>query len=147
YVLVIEDDVWFTAPIALNEVVSEMRNLDVGLLKLGWNGMHINEENFFKVSNYFNTRKINLFTLNPILMNWLFSNKFKFYSILKGLKIISENEFYRYYLFISISSGIHKKEYWLKTWEDLDESVNEKKQIKNAIAFYVKNKSKNFITY
>ncbi|HLV23533.1 MAG TPA: glycosyltransferase [Moheibacter sp.] len=147
YILVIEDDVWFVAPIELDEIAREMDRYNVNLLKLGWNGMQLENENFTQISQNLNKRKINLFTLNPILMDWLFANKFKFYSILKKLKLISENEFYKYYLFISISSGIHKREYWLKTWENLNESVNEKQQIRNAISYYVKHKSAHFITY
>lgn len=147
YVLVIEDDVWFTAPINIEEVCNEMENMQIFLLKLGWNSMSLDSKKLVKIHESFLRRKVKLFSLNSTIIDWLFADKFRVYTILKKLKMISPSEFYKYYLFISISSGIHRKEYWLKTWENLNSSVNEKQQIKNAIGFYKKNKSKNFIAY
>lgn len=147
YVLVIEDDVWFTDPININELSDEMENMQIFLLKLGWNSMPLNSQQLEKIHDSFLRRKVNLFSLNSTIIDWLFADKFRVYTILKKLKMISPSEFYKYYLFISISSGIHRKEYWLKTWENLDSSVNEKQQIKNAINFYKKNKTLNFIAH
>jgi len=147
YVLVIEDDVWFTDPININELSDEMGKMQVFLLKLGWNSMPLNSQQLEKIHESFLRRKVNLFSLNSTIIDWLFADKFRVYTILKKLKMISPSEFYKYYLFISISSGIHRKEYWLKTWENLNSSVNEKQQIKNAINFYKKNKTQNFIAH
>lgn len=145
YVLIIEDDVWFTSTINLDDAQKEMVENEVYLLKLGWNGI---ENNFAqkKISNLLNVEKFKIFTLNNQLINYLFANKFKTYSILKNTGLIDKNEFLKYYHFISISSGIHKKEYWLETWKDIGDKINEKQQIKNAIAYFKKHRTNNFIS-
>lgn len=144
YILVIEDDVWFTASIDFNEVINEMKQFEISLVKLGWNGIQ-NAAEAKSISKILKNEKPKFFTLNKNFMDILFADKFRIYSILKKLNVIDRNEFFKYYHFISITSGIHKKEYWLKTWENLEEKINEKLQIKNAIAYYKTNKTENFI--
>src|SRR5690606_34025998 len=62
YVLVIEDDVWFTDPININELSDEMGKMQVFLLKLGWNSMPLNSQQLEKIHDSFLRRKVNLFS-------------------------------------------------------------------------------------
>ncbi len=144
YVLIIEDDVWFVASINLDEIEKQMNEQEINLLKLGWNGIEITSQNK-KINDLLKQENPNVFTLNRKLIDVLFADKFRIYSILKKLNIIDKNEFVKYYHFISITSGVHRKDYWLKTWESLEGKINEKLQIKNAIEYYKKYKTPNFI--
>lgn len=145
YILVIEDDVWFTDKVDFDRVVADMQQHLISLLRLGWNGFPAQNQ-IMKVSDQIIDEQVKVFSLNPYIINLLFANRYKSYSILKKLKIIEPRGFERYYHFISISSGIHRKEYWLKTWENMPNTINEKKQIKNAIAYYKTHRTQNFIT-
>lgn len=144
YILIIEDDVWFTCPVDLDETEKQMIQHHIYLLKLGWNGIKTGSRSQ-KISNILVKENPGIFTLNKKITDILFADKFRLYSLLKKMRVIDKNEFVKYYHFISITSGIHKKEYWLKTWENLAGKINEKQQIKNAIAYYKKNKTDNFI--
>lgn len=145
YVLVIEDDVWFTSNINITKLAEMMPENNIYLLRLGWNGIS-NGEQITQINDLIVKEKFSVFSLNERLISLLFSNKYNFFSVLKKMKIVDSSEFFKYYHFISISSGLHKKEYWLKTWENMPNTVNEKKQIKNAISYYKKNKTNNFIS-
>ncbi|KIA84929.1 hypothetical protein OA84_00205 [Kaistella solincola] len=148
YVLVTEDDVWFTQPIDLSEIGKDMENHEISLLKLGWLG-NFSEDNFLNVSeinaNIERTIPKKLFTANEFLMDCFMYNKFKFFTILYKFGIVDNETRRKYFALHSIAMGIYRKDYWLHLWKDAQNLVNEKQQLKNAATWYHKNKHQNFV--
>ncbi|WP_282630510.1 glycosyltransferase [Empedobacter sedimenti] len=143
YVLVIEDDVWFTKPINIDEIVNEMKSFSIPLLKLGWLG-NFSDDKFCNVSEL--SDQINsvipksLFTSNKFVMNLFIYNKYKFFTILYKLGIVDNQTKHKYWTLNSIMMGLYQKDYWISIWEDAKGKVDEKQQLRNAAAWYHQNK-------
>ena len=149
YVLVTEDDVWFTKEINLDDISSEMKRQKVTLTKLGWLGS-VSDDKFVKVTSI--TTNLNaiypqkLFTSNEFVMDLFMYNKFKLFSILYRLGIVDHKTKGKYWSLNSILMGFYQKEYWLHIWKDVKGKVDEKQQLRNAATWFNKNKAnKNII--
>jgi glycosyltransferase involved in cell wall biosynthesis len=144
YVLVTEDDVWFTTTVDVNTLVSDMKTNNVPLLKLGWLGNYTDDE-YLKVEKLTNiiTSVIpnKLFTSNKFVMDLFMYNKYKFFTILYKLGLADNTTKRKYWALNSILMGLYRKDYWLSIWEDAKGKVDEKQQLRNAAAWYYKNKS------
>jgi len=144
YVLVTEDDVWFTNPINIDEVVSEMKSFSIPLLKLGWLGNYSDDKNLIidKLSDDLNqAQPQKLFTSNKFVMDLFMYNKYKFFTILYKLGLVDNKTKLKYWSLNSILMGLYQKEYWLSIWEDAKGKVDEKQQLRNAAAWCHKNKN------
>ena len=144
YVLVTEDDVWFTNPINIDEVVKEMKSFSIPLLKLGWLGNNIENEycELSEISNNITSLKPkDLFTSNKFVMDLFMYNKYKFFTILYKLGLVDNKTKLKYWSLNSILMGLYQKEYWLSIWEDAKGKVDEKQQLRNAAAWCHKNKN------
>lgn len=150
YVLVIEDDVWFTEFVNLSQIAEEMISNNVHLTKIGWQSDERFLYNFEQNSISTNlisqsTRK--LFTANRKMMEYILKNKYKSLSILCRLGLANNQTINEYYNFLSILMGLYKKDFWLYTWQDSTGRVNEKDLLKNSTAWYHKyKKNKSVIT-
>ena len=144
YVLVTEDDVWFIEKIQLNELVSQMRNHKVDLLKLGWLG-HLKPNSFGDSMDLTQSMVAEnlkgIFTSNQFVMDLVMYNKFKFFSLMYRLGIMDNETKRKYWTLNSILMGLWRKEYWLYVWKDADHKVDEKQQLRNAAVWLHKNKS------
>lgn len=143
YVLVTEDDVWFTKFINIDEVVREMKSFSIPLLKLGWLGNYSDDKNLIidKLSDHLNkTQPKKLFTSNKFVMDMFMYNKYKFFTVLYKLGLVDNKTKRKYWSLNSILMGLYQKEYWLSIWEDAKGKVDEKQQLRNAAAWYHKNK-------
>lgn len=149
YFIMTEDDVWFTAPINVDELKNQCREHKISLLKLGWLGN-------FKRDNELNIKEINknidanqsknIFLASPMVMDWFFYNKFKFFTLLYKLKIFDNETKIKYWNLNSILMGLWEKDYWLYVWKDAKGVVDEKQQLRNAASYYRKHQSNpNFI--
>lgn len=147
YVLVIEDDVWFTEEIDLNQIVSEMENYKVDLVKLGWLGNY-KDDKYIKIhpltENLDATIPKNLFTSNQFVMDLFMYNKFKFFTILYKFGLVDNETKRKYWILNSILMGLYRKDYWLYIWKDADGKVDEKQQLRNAAVWYHQNKNSIF---
>lgn len=144
YVLVTEDDVWFVDEINLDEIASEMKSHHIPLTKLGWLGNYSDDKNLNieAISNKLTkTQPKKLFTSNKLVMDWFMYNKYKFFTILYKLGIVDNQTKIRYWTLNSILMGLYQKDYWLSIWEDASGKVDEKQQLRNAAAWYHKNKN------
>lgn len=145
YVLVTEDDVWFTENMDIDLMVSEMKNHAVNLLKIGQLRKTGNDQNRIS-ENIFSETPEKLMTFPPMLMDWFMYNKFKFFSILYRLGLVDNQTKREYWKLNSILMGLWQKEYWLWVWKDAENKVDEKLQLRNAALWYRKNKlNKNMI--
>lgn len=143
YVLVIEDDVWFTEEIDLNQIVSEMENYKIDLVKLGWLGNY-KDDKYIKIhpltENLDATIPKNLFTSNQFVMDLFMYNKFKFFTILYKFGLVDNKTKRKYWALNSILMGLYRKDYWLYIWKDADGKVDEKQQLRNAAVWFHQNK-------
>lgn len=141
YFIMTEDDVWFTENINIDELVAEMKNFDIKLLKLGWLGNY-NDDKYLDISEVSENidRMIpqKLFLKNKKVMEAFFLNKFKFYTLLYKLKVVNNETPQKYWALNSILMGLYKKEYWLEIWKDMNGKVDEKRQLINASVYYKK---------
>lgn len=145
YVLVTEDDVWFTEGMDIDLMVAEMKNHAVDLLKIGQLRKAENKQKRIS-ENIISEIPEKLLTFPPMLMDWFMYNKFKFFSILYRLGLADNQTKREYWKLNSILMGLWRKEYWLWVWKDSKEKVDEKLQLRNAALWYRKNKAnKNMI--
>src|SRR5690606_2192109 len=149
FVLVIEDDVWFTEKTDLNQLVSGMKSHNIDLVKLGWLGNY-NDDRYLKINNLnFNLNALvhqNLFTSNPFMMDLFMYNKFKFFTVLYKLGWVDNETKRKYWALNSILMGLYRKDYWLYIWKDADGKVDEKQQLRNAaVWFHKRKKNENLI--
>lgn len=150
YVIVTEDDVWFTQPINVDELSQEAKNLNINLIKLGWLGNEKDMDDLIINSiskNLESAQPNDLLLFSKKLMQAFFYNQYKFYTILYKLGKVNHFTQLKYWALNSILMGFYKKEYWLEIWKDMDGKVDEKRQLINASLFYKKNKNNpNFIS-
>lgn len=150
YVIVTEDDVWFTHPINVDELSNHAKTLDINLIKLGWLGNESERNDLIINSisdNLESAKPKKLLLFSEKLMEAFFYNHYKFYTILYKLKRVNHYTQLKYWAINSILMGFYKKEYWLEIWKNMDGKVDEKRQLINAALFYKKNKNNpNFIS-
>lgn len=144
YVLVTEDDVWFTQPINLSEIQKEMSHHNISLLKLGWLGNNSDDQhlNISEISDKIDCLiPKKLFTGSEFVMDIFMNNKFKFFTILYKLGLVNNDTQKKYWSLNSIAMGVFEKKYWLHIWKDSKDLVDEKQQLRNAAVYYHDNKS------
>lgn len=145
YVVVIEDDVWFKEKTPLNELVSSMKKHQIDLVKLGWLGDGVSKvlDSEKDLTHHLKAQNLKgIFTSNPFVMDLIFYNKFKVFSVLYRLGMVDKQTKRKYWTLNSILMGLWNKEYWLYVWKDADGRVDEFQQLRNAAVWLHKNKSK-----
>ncbi|WP_333850861.1 glycosyltransferase family 2 protein [Epilithonimonas sp.] len=150
YVIVTEDDVWFTQPVNVDELSQDAKNLNINLIKLGWLGNEKDMDDLIINSiskNLESAQPKDLLLFSKKLMQAFFYNQYKFFTILYKIGKVDNFTQRKYWALNSILMGFYKKEYWLEIWKDMDGKVEEKRQLINASLFYKKNKNNpNFIS-
>lgn len=149
YFIMTEDDVWFSEKININELREKSEKHRIALLKLGWLGNH-KDDKFLKINSIENqiyaTKPEELFLAPPLVMDWFFYNKFKFFSLAYRFGIFDNQTKLKYWALNSILMGFWQKEYWLSVWKDANGKVDEKQQLRNAANHYRKYRNNaNFI--
>ena len=149
YFMMIEDDVWFTHKINVNDLQEACQKNQISLLKLGWLGNKKDDE-FIEISEI--TEEIlrvepkNLLLFPEFFNDLFFYNKFKFFTILYKLGIVDNATKRKYWALNSILMGFWQKEYWLHIWKNARGKVDEKQQLRNASNYYRKHQDNpNFI--
>lgn len=145
YILMTEDDVWFTKEIDLDLIVNTMRKYQTSLIKIGWISNRPILSSIIREEDDVQFIKPKLITGNRLLMNSILKNKFKLFSILYRLGIVNENTKKEYWILNALLMGIYEKKYWLHVWSTLDKKVDETEQLINASIWYHKNKSNHFL--
>lgn len=139
YFIMTEDDVWFSREINTDELSKEVQEYNINLLKLGWLGSSKDEQwqEVKEINHAINAIKPkDLFLSHPLIMDWFFYNRLKFFSILYKLGKVDNQTKLRYWTLNSILMGLWKKEYWLYIWKDAKGKVDEKQQLRNAAVYY-----------
>lgn len=145
YFIMTEDDVWFTQEINVDELSSTMKQYNMALIKLGWISQRPIKSKIKRIdkTEVFSI-KPEVFTAPRFIMDWLFDNKYKLYSLLYRLKLVNTDTKNEYWIMNALLMGFYSKSYWLKVWENIDKKVDETMQIKNAIQWYRKNKHNDY---
>lgn len=150
YVVVTEDDVWFTNAINVNELSNQAKTLDINLIKLGWLGNESERNDLIidSISDNLESAQPKPLPYFPKkLMEAFFYNQYKFFTILYKLGQVDNLTQRKYWALNSILMGFFNKEYWLKIWEGMEGRVDEKRQLINAALYYRQHKSNpNFIS-
>ena len=145
YFIITEDDVWFTKEIDAPAIIQEMKNRRAALCKLGWLG-NKNEENVWASREPINElvdRLIpnKLTTGHKGFMSAFFENRYKLFTLMYYLRLVDNKTRLRYWSLNSIMMGLYEKKYWLATWQDSDDVLNERIQLINAATYYHQNKN------
>lgn len=143
FVLVTEDDVWFTKPVDLDEITSQMKTHKIDLVKLGWHGNTdaFKDLDVSPISDYLNrSYPKKLFTSNRWVMDLFMHNKFKFFSLLYRLGLVDHLTQQKYWQLNSILMGVWQKDYWLYVWKNVHVKVDEKMQLQNAAVWFHEHK-------
>ena len=147
--MMIEDDVWFTHKINVNDLQEICKKNQISLLKLGWLGNKKDDE-FVEISEIteeiLRVKPKNLLLFPEFFNDLFFYNKFKFFTILYKLGIVDNATKQKYWALNSILMGFWQKEYWLHIWKNAKGKVDEKQQLRNASNYYRKHQdNSNFI--
>lgn len=146
YFLLLEDDIWLTQTINLNDVQKLLTNKNVFFLKLFWLGNDKLIENKLKEkTDFISVFKPQIFTSNPFWFRIIFRmDRLGSRKVLNFLGIYSHDKFLKYYTMYSVAGVVFKKEYFLNLWKDHKNSVDEHLQLFNAVKYYHKNNDINF---
>lgn len=142
YVLLTEDDVWFTAPIDLQYYTDEMQDYQIDLLKLGYNG-----KKFKDFDNHFLTDKISFHNPKIIIPSskfygLLLNNSFNIRTYLEKYNLIHRKWRRQLYLMYNIAMALYKKDYLLMLLSDKFDRVQENLQLKNAVKWHLSHTNK-----
>ena len=150
YFIITEEDVWFTETINVNDLVQKSKKHNISLLKLGWLGNQKDDQwvNIKSIDKeIYSIYPKKLFLSSPIIMDWFFYNKFKFFTTFYRLGIFDNYTKLKYWSLNSILMGFWRKDYWLSIWKDSQGIVDEKQQLRNAANYYKKyRQNSNFIS-
>ncbi|MDO4763873.1 MAG: glycosyltransferase family 25 protein [Flavobacteriaceae bacterium] len=148
YFIITEDDVWFSEKINIDDLAKKAQKHKISLLKLGWLSNFKDDQwvNLIPIDNELTaTQPKDLFLSIPLIMDWFFYNKYKFFSLGYKLKIFDNQTKLKYWALNSILMGFWQKDYWLSVWKDAQGKVDEKQQLRNAANYYKKHQHPYFI--
>lgn len=146
YFLLLEDDMWFTEKINLNELYVLSKENNIQMLKLYWlgNPKLISKTNL-KKNHLISIYRPNLYIKNPFLYQFFFKiYRFKTRKIFSFFNIYSDEKALNYYTIYATAGVIFNKIYFLKLWKNHTNSVDEGLQLLNALKFINKNLKSNF---
>ena len=134
--ILIEDDTWFIDDINLVEVNDEIVQNNVVLTKLYWIGNSIINQNKKETPlKDIILLKPNLFTTIPSLYYFIFYkfDRFKIRKTLRFLKINTDEKHLAYRSIYAVAGMIFNKDYFVKLWDNHQNTVDEGLQLYNAV--------------
>ncbi len=144
YMIMTEDDVWFTSSVNLDKLSVYMKEFDMVLIKLGWISKRRLTSEFIPLNEELTAVEPKIFTAPRWFMkDFFFRNKWKVFSLMYKLGLVDNHTKLEYWAMNAMLMGMFRKDYWLAVWETLDNRVDEREQLINATDWYRKNKRKN----
>lgn len=141
--ILIEDDTWFIDDINLDEVNAEIVTNNVVLTKLYWIGNDRINQNKKEIR----LKKIilltpKLFTIIPALYYFVFYkfDRFKIRKTLRFFKINTDERQLAYRTIYAVAGMIFSKNYFIRLWDNHQNSIDEGLQIYNAVKVFGKQK-------
>lgn len=143
YMIMTEDDVWFTHEIDVDNLVMYMIEFKMVFIKLGWISKSIIRSKQIQLNHELIALEPKIFTAPRWFMkDFFFRNKWKVFSLMYKLGIVNNHTKTEYWCMNALLMGMFRKDYWLSIWDTLDTKVDEKEQLINATDWYRKNKQK-----
>jgi hypothetical protein len=145
YFMLLEDDIWVTEKIILDDTIDLMRLHSMCMLKLFYfDNPRLVSGKLTAVSNSINLIQPKLFTKSEFLFKWLvLGNPFKIWSILRRFNV-PNTHVVNYYTIYNVAGAIFSKEYYAYLWEGFTGKVKESEQLIKALRY---NNAKKAIAY
>jgi glycosyltransferase involved in cell wall biosynthesis len=132
--LLLEDDIWLTAPLSLPDFQLEMQTRHIAMVKISWLGNNTLVEG---EKRQINEHMEEIVPAIPFASQAIFLNKYRIRSVLYRLGILRlmKSDFkYQlpFYSLYSVASAFFDKQYWLYLWNDALTKVDEGRQLRKA---------------
>ncbi len=146
YFLLLEDDIWFTKKINLQESERILNDENIVIAKLLWlDNPKLIQGNTKTIKENFTVYKPKVFTKNPYLHRLIFGiTRFGNRKVMRFLQLFSDEKALNYYAIYGVAGAIFHKKYFLNLWHKHQNVVDENLQLKNAVKFWYKSKDINF---
>ncbi len=141
--ILLEDDIWFTETINIQELQNTIDQENLAFVKLFWLGNPVLvQEKSSEIKNNLRIFQADLFVDNPVLYNFIFYkfNRFKIRKTLQTLKIHTRKRHLSYYSIYSVAGVVFNKDYFAALWNSHKNEVDEFLQLYNAVNYKFKNK-------
>jgi hypothetical protein len=137
YFMVLEDDIWVTDKIYIDDTLKLLELHNLCMLKLFYFGSpRLISGKLTEISSTINEIKPSFLTKNEFLFKKiLLGNPFKLWSILHRLNIKNKS-IINYYTIYNVAGAIFSKKYYSHLWKDFSGTVNEGEQLIKALNFY-----------
>ena len=145
--ILMEDDIWFTETINIQELQQTIDQEKLAFVKLFWLGNPVLiQEKSSKLKGNLRIFDAKLFAERPILYNFIFYkfNRFKIRKTLQLLKIHTRKRHLAYYSIYSVAGVVFDKDYFLSLWKSHQNEVDEFLQLYNAVTYKFQNKDAKF---
>ncbi|MFV8270534.1 glycosyltransferase family A protein [Flavobacterium sp. GT2N3] len=145
YMMVLEDDMWFTSPIIVKESLGLMKKHNMCILKMCYfRNKKLIAGELSAISDLVNRIEPKLISTNPFLFeNLIVKNRLKIMSILMRFGLYNYGRKIEYYTIYNVAGAIYSKSYYDYLWEDFAGHVDEDQQLIRAVKF-MKDKSPNY---
>jgi hypothetical protein len=146
YFLLLEDDIWFTEKINLEETYEFLEKENIFSLKLFWlNNPKLVHGKTIKTDKHTVIYKPVVFTKNPLLHRIIFRiTRYNNRKIMRFLKLYSDEKALQYYSIYNVAGAVFHKKYFLSLWNQHQNQVDEHLQLRNAVKFWHSNPKMQF---
>jgi hypothetical protein len=146
YFLLLEDDIWFTEKINLEETHEFLEKENIFSLKLFWlNNLKLVYGKTIKTDKHTVIYKPAVFTKNPVLHRIIFRiTRYNNRKIMRFLKLYSDEKALQYYSIYNVAGAVFHKKYFLSLWNHHQNQVDEHLQLRNAVKFWHSNTKMQF---
>lgn len=140
YFVLLEDDIWFTQKINLQETERILKQEKASFLKLFWlNNPKLIHGTTLKVLENLQFYKPKVFTKNPLLYRLIFGiTRYGNRKLMRFLSLYSKEKALHYYSMYGVAGAIFHKDYFLSLWDKHTNVVDENLQLKNAVKYWHK---------
>jgi hypothetical protein len=146
YFVLLEDDIWFTSAVDLDNLEIFLKKEKIQMLKLYWLGNpKLISGNIIKKHDFYSIFKPKLFVKNALLYKLIFKYyKYKTRKTLAFFNIYTKERALNYYTVYATSGAIFDRTYFLTLWKNHKNNIDEGLQLYNAVKFISKNKKAAF---
>lgn len=142
FFLLLEDDIWFSSSLDMNEIIYLFNEFKIPLLKLIWLGNNklIEGEEEKTIENNFIQYLPKIYVKNPFLFKLIFNtNRFGIGRLMRLTRIQTLDKYLNYYGLYAVAGAIFEKKYFLELWNGHKNEVDERLQLLNALIYFKKN--------
>lgn len=140
--LLLEDDIWVTAPISLADFQRQMVANHLATIKLSWLG---NQRLVTGTKQPLDEEIEEVVPVIPLATATVFLNRYRVRSVLfrLGLLRFFKTDFeYQLPLYVlySVASAFFDKAYWLSLWDDAQTKIDEAQQLRKAADWFARHR-------